>query len=115
MTGGGSVVMATHRSAAATRIESRPHRAAPHHTIPHHTTSHRGYVRVWLACKDGEREERALLTLALLLGCLALPSARQDKVQRATIARQGEMSFSRGWKVEEIGEPRSWFSFEMPR
>lgn len=59
MTGGGSVVMATHRSAAATRIESSrghiaPRRAAPHHTTPHHTTlhhaTHRGYVRVWLAC-----------------------------------------------------------------
>lgn len=62
MTGGGSVVMATHRSAAATRIESSrghiaPRRTTLHHTTLHHTT-HRGYVRVWLACtRDGERSK----------------------------------------------------------
>lgn len=60
MTGGGSVVMATHRSAAATRIESSrghiaPRRAAPHHTTPHHTAD-------TCACgsrvRDGERKKR---------------------------------------------------------
>lgn len=66
MTGGGSVVMATHRSAAATRIESSRGHIAPRHTTPHHTTPrhatsrhatphhttpyHRGYVCVRLAC-----------------------------------------------------------------
>lgn len=53
MTGGGSVVMATHRSAAATRIESSRGHIAPRHT------THRGYARVWFTyAKQKEREER---------------------------------------------------------
>lgn len=39
MTGGGSVVMATHRSAAATRIESSRGHIAPHRTTSHHTAN----------------------------------------------------------------------------
>lgn len=58
MTGGGSVVMATHRSAAATRIESSRGHIAPRRAAPHYTTPHRGYVRVWLACTRREKERK---------------------------------------------------------
>jgi len=59
MTGGGSVVMATHRSAAATRIESSRGHIAPHHTTPHHTIPH--HAADMCACgsrvRDGERKK----------------------------------------------------------
>lgn len=66
MTGGGSVVMATHRSAAATRIESSrghiaPRRTTPHHAIPRHATPHTADTcacgsRVRETERDGKRQ-----------------------------------------------------------
>lgn len=127
MTGGGSVVMATHRSAAATRIESSRGHIAPCHS------THRGYARVWFtyakqkerAVGGRERELGSPTRLALLLGYLALIREAALNPTSNNGTGKGKGLFSERWpeiggrgrgrKVEEIGEPRSWFSFGMPR
>jgi len=105
MTGGGSVVMATHRSAAATRIESSRGHIAPHRTTSYHTANtcacgsretererETECIRVSGGERKREREESsALLTLALLHRLLCFdPRSKAKSIERRQRSRGEE-------------------------